>query len=96
MSLIVPGILATGAWLGASYVYSLKQQRDAPVLVVADPEPFQGAMASIKQWSGSDSVRRGIFRSFRRDIDVDGSEIYLVDYGNGSLVKQYIDPRILQ
>lgn len=97
MSLIVPGILASGLWAAGSYVHSLKRVRDAPAeLEQPDPEPFQGAMAHIKQWAGSDAVRRGLFRSVRQDIDLDGSTVYLVDYGNGSLVKQWIDPRILQ
>lgn len=97
MSLIVPGLLATGIWCAGSYVYSLKQARDAPAPPEEfDPEPFQGAMAHIKQWAGSDAVRRGLFRSVREDIDIDGSQVWLVDYGNGSLVKQWIDPRILQ
>lgn len=81
----------------AAYTYDLKQKLNIPVEMAAqDSETklaFQGAMGHYRQWSGVDT--RGRFRSVQETTDALGADIFLVDYGNGSLTTQYHDPRIL-
>ncbi len=81
----------------AAYTWDLKQKLNIPVEMAAQDsdvkQPFLGAMGHFRQWSGVDT--RGRFRSVQETTDALGADIFLVDYGNGCLVTQYHDPRIL-
>lgn len=98
MSFLPLAAAASAGWFVGSYAWDLKRKQSiiahAPVEDPEREEPYQGAMGHIGQWIGSTSVERGNFKSVRTDHDMKGAKIFLVDYGNGSLVTQYHDPRI--
>lgn len=97
MNFFPVAIGGTVLWGLGSYAYSLKQRASMPIeLESNDPlvkEPFQGAIGHIKQYAMT--ATRGRFRSVQETVDCQGATIFLVDYGNGEKVVQYIDPRIL-
>ncbi len=55
--------------------------------------PYWGPIGHISQRFFADT--RGRFVSSREEVDELGARIFLVDYGNGQEVIQYVDPRIL-
>jgi hypothetical protein len=75
----------------------LKVKANTPVeLHSQDPatkSAYQGHYTDPKKVWATDT--RGRFHSVTEDMDVNGSRIFLVDYGNGSKVVQWLDPRIL-
>lgn len=98
MALVFPAIALTGFWALAGYAHNAKRTAEEAAKVPAeDPmrqEPFRGPVGHIKDF-GIFADTRGQFRSVREDVDVQGARIFWVDYGNGQLVQQYFDPRIL-
>ncbi len=95
--LAVPVAIGACGLLLAAHTYTLKQKLDMPVeLASQDPAEklaFQGTFGHISQRPWTDT--RGRFRSVEVTTDALGADIFLVDYGNGCLVTQYHDPRIL-
>jgi len=100
MSLLIPAIAASTAWYVGATALDLKRRaqthaENAHENRVPDQEdaPFHAPIGHISQRFFSDT--RGRFTSVREDIDHIGAKIFLVDYGNGQEVIQYVDPRIL-
>ena len=91
---------ASAFWALGSYTYDLKNKADVPVELATEDsqqkDPSQGAIGHISSLSGSALLDRGTFRSMQRNVDTNGADIFLVDYGNGQRVVQYHDPRLLQ
>ena len=90
---------ATALWAMGSYSYDLKSKAEMPIELASEDaqvkDPFWGGVGPVSQLSGSALMDRATFRSVQEDVDVKGARIFLVDYGNGQRVVQYIDPRIL-
>lgn len=96
MSLLLPALAGGGLWLAYGQVSSMKKEavKKATAEMEAQlPPPYQGAVGHIKDRIFADT--RGRFVRMREDIDERGAQIFLVDYGNGQEVVQYVDPRIL-
>ncbi len=97
MTLLLPAVAGAALWYATAYSYNLKQRANTPIENASQSsdvkEPFQGAMDHVKNWMWADT--RGRFVSVQEDFDVNGARIFLVDYGNGAKVTQYVDPRIL-
>lgn len=92
-----PALIATGALVVVAYAWNLKQKRDYPA-----PEPVQKSQTSTPA-QGSITYASSVilanhqqqFHSVEETIDEKGAVVFLVDYGNGSKVLQYHDPRKL-
>jgi hypothetical protein len=95
--LFVPAVAGAAFWWAAAKAYDVRERLDVPVeLESQDPAvkaPFQGYFDHISKWNWVST--RGRFQSVQESTDVNGAIIFLVDYGNGSKVVQYFDPRIL-
>lgn len=79
--------------LGYQWRLQAKQVEDAAEREDEVEQPIFGHLGSIdKQWR---SDTRGTFVSMQEDVDHLGARIFLVDYGNGQKVIQFVDPRIL-
>ncbi len=97
MALFVPVAITGAGLLMGAYTYNLRQKLNTPIDLASQQSDvklaFQGPMGHISQWIAVDT--RGRFRSVQETTDALGADIFLVDYGNGCLVTQYTDPRIL-
>ncbi len=56
--------------------------------------PHQGVFQDIRKQIFSPARLRGTFYKVIEDIDERGVPVFYVDYGDGSLTKQWHDPRI--
>lgn len=99
MSLLIPAVAATGLWYACATALDMKKraqtlmentEEQAPGVTQA---PFWAPTGHISERLFADT--RGRFTRVREDIDHLGAKIFLVDYGNGQEVIQYVDPREL-
>jgi len=96
MALIYPAAALAGIWVLGGYAHDLKREasrKEEMEMMREDPPPIFGAIGHIKDYGLASDLR--LFRSVREDRDVQGAKIFWVDYGNGQLVQQYFDPRLL-
>ena len=97
MALLLPAVLAGGAYLLYSDTENRRRDHrrlEQNMLARAQSNtPYQGVYTPAKQYWGAQT--RGRFTSLQRETDVNGAEVFLVNYGNGSQVYQYVDPRIV-
>lgn len=78
-----------------AYTWNLKRQAEAEATAEANRvfntlTPEEGIWRPAFDRWGSDNMR---FKSVVEATDVQGARVFLVDYGNGSKVIQYNDPR---
>jgi hypothetical protein len=97
-ALFIPAAAGCCAMMLGAYTYDLKQKLSVPAdqnldAPVNERLAFMGPYGHISQYIACDT--RGRFKSVRQTTDAQGADIFLVDYGTGALVTQYIDPRIL-
>ncbi len=97
MTLLLPVAAGAALWYGLAKSYDMQQKAKVPVELASQRSdtkaPLEGRYrpaSSVHQMQN-----QGRFVSVQEDHDVNGARIFLVDYGNGSQVIQYIDPRIL-
>lgn len=96
MSYFVPAIAGAALWSFAAYTWNLREQARARLVaeqnaVFASATPEEGVWRPAFDRWGADNVR---FKSVVETTDVQGAKVFLVDYGNGSKVIQYNDPRL--
>lgn len=89
---------AGGAWVYGAYTYDLQCKAELEAQKNKGQwakEPHQGAWTDSSKHTFSDNISRGQFVAVQEDVDVRGARIFLVDYGTGSRVVSYTDPRVL-
>jgi len=97
MALFYPAAALASAWIISAGAITARQIASEPIENASqkpdEKEAFQGAWCNPRDWTFADT--RGRFHSVQESRDVRGARIFLVDYGNGSRVVQFFDPRIL-
>lgn len=96
MSLLIPAVAASALWVAGAVGVQWRKEAEAKVEEPDGTEvapPFWGPTGHISSRLFADT--RGRFTRVREDVDHLGARIFLVDYGNGQEVIQYVDPRIL-
>jgi hypothetical protein len=92
-----PALAGATAWVFGAFTWDLKQKLAVPVTDEdLDPtyvEPFWGAIGDPRTVAFAPT--RGRFRSVQESTDELGAKVFLVDYGNGQKIRQYLDPRIV-
>lgn len=96
MSFAIPTVAAASLCAFTAWSWDLKRQAEARLIAEANNQfdtkmPEEGIWRPASDRWGADNLR---FKSVLETTDVDGSRIFLVDYGQGSRVKQYNDPRV--
>ena len=97
MTLLLPVAAGAALWYGLAQSYDMTKKAAERVDHASQRSdvkiPLQGMYTPVSQMHNV--LNRGRFVSVQEDFDVSGARIFLVDYGNGSQVVQYTDPRIL-
>lgn len=96
MSLLLPAIVAGGAWMAYGQLVSMKRdavRKTTATDTTSATPPFWGPIGHIRDYQ--EAPTRGRFVSVKEDVDHLGAPIFWVDYGNGQQVLQYVDPRVL-
>ena len=98
MSLLLPALGVSALWYGGAVALDWKQMaqtkvRNSQLDDSRADAPYWGPTGHIQDRFFADT--RGRFVAVREDVDELGARIFLVDYGNGQEVIQYVHPAVL-
>ena len=98
MALLVAAGLATGAWIYAAKTIDMQEKVRTEYAAATEDykkkRPAQGVWSPQSSQVFSPGRLRGSFYKVIEDVDERGVPVFYVDYGNGSLTRQWHDPRI--